>query len=139
MNKMKIVITHEGTDYTGQIMRVSYTRLGYEDHGIFTASLGVEGDGIGTSVGGFVLDRPEKDSNGKFLGRVGTEYGHDYIIQILKTVGVESWENLVGKDIIVLYPYDDSGWGSMNIGFASLDGNRVFLPKEHAKKFLEED
>jgi hypothetical protein len=64
--------------------KIAGTTLGFEDHGIFTCFLHLEyGSGnIGQSFGGYFLE------------------SHPKMIQsILKTVGVNSWENLKGKYI----------------------------------------
>jgi hypothetical protein len=74
--------------------RITNTQLGTEDHGIFTAWINVEYDGGGQGFGGFALDEPMKDEVGKFLGRVGTAYGMNFVKGIMEAVGAESWEKL---------------------------------------------
>jgi len=77
--------------------RIESVSLGYEDHGILTCMLHLDYGGSGQGFGGYVLDYYNKDIE----ERVGTAYGMEFIILILKTVGVEKWEDLVGKNIRV--------------------------------------
>lgn len=66
--------------------RITKTELG-EDHGCLTAHIVVEGEAWGCGYGGYVLDRWCAEP-GKYESRDG--YGA--IIELMKTVGVESWE-----------------------------------------------
>jgi hypothetical protein len=66
--------------------RIRRTTLGYEDHGILTCYLHMEWSGGGQGFGGYAM----KGGNG---------YGANFIDRILKTVGVEAWEDLPGKHI----------------------------------------
>lgn len=79
------------------------TQLGYEDHGIMTCWLILEGDGWGCGFGGYSLDEWEADKK----ERTGTKIGFDAIIQLMKTLDVEKWEDLKGKYIRC----ETSGWG----------------------------
>ena len=77
--------------------KINSTSLGYEDHGIFTFYLNLEYDGSGQSAGGYALDKyiKEKDT------RIGTALGMQLIIEILKVLDVDTWENIRGKYIRV--------------------------------------
>lgn len=130
MSDVKVTVEHNGQQIDGQIMRIKSTRLGYEDHGILTAFLHCEGDGSGIGVGGYCLDQP-RDKDARDYERTGTAYGLDHIIRIIETVGVESWEQLPGKDIIVLYK-GNAGWGGSSAGIAGLHNGKVLLLAEHA-------
>lgn len=78
--------------------RITSTMLGYEDHGILTCMLMLDyGDCGAQGFGGWALDKYVKQID----ARVGTEYGMQFIVEILKTVGVEKWEDLIGKHIRV--------------------------------------
>lgn len=72
------------------------TMLGIEDHGIlsFFLNLDIE-DGSGQGFGGWALDNPYKE-DGQFIRRVGGSFGADLILQILKTLEVDTWEKLPG-------------------------------------------
>ena len=73
-------------------MRIKSTHLGYEDHGIFTYFLTLEGDGVGINFGGYSLDSYDTE----FKARFGTSHGMQRIIDVLKTLEVEKWESLPG-------------------------------------------
>lgn len=131
-----INIEHNGKQYGGQIGTIVSTTLGFESHGIMTASLGIDWFGGGVSVGGFCLDQPKNRDGGDYW-REGTAYGLDHIIRILETVGVETWEKLKGQQIIVLFE-GKSLWGSQPVGIASTtDESKIFILKDHAKEWIE--
>lgn len=129
-----ISISHNGVDYSGQIMQIESTSLTVEDHGIVSAWLHCKNGSSGIGVGGFCLDQPVSDDDGKFLRREGTAYGLDHLMQFMQTVGVGSWEKLKGQHVIVLYA-GSSMLGSMSVGIASLTGDRVFILKEHSEEW----
>lgn len=68
--------------------KITGTMLGYEDHGILTCMIDLDYGGSGQGFGGYQL------SDGHDL--------HRHITQILKTVGVEKWEDLKGKYVRVV-------------------------------------
>jgi hypothetical protein len=74
---------------------IDSTMLGTEDHGIFTCWLSLTFDDTGQGFGGYGLDEPIHE-DGKFKGRIGSAYGMDFIMGILKALSVESWEKLKG-------------------------------------------
>lgn len=126
-------ISHNGNEYIGYPAKITGTTLGWESHGILTAFLHCEWPSGGVGVGGFCLDTRDRETD----ERKGTKYGLDHIIQLMKTVGVDNWEQLKGKHVVVLFKATDgSAWGSMSVGIANLlDHDRVFDLKEHAKSF----
>jgi hypothetical protein len=67
--------------------KIENTYLGYEGHGILTCYLALSYGGSGQSFGGYELKHPA--------------YGINFIDKILKTIGVDSWEQLSGKMIRV--------------------------------------
>lgn len=92
--------------------KISSTMLGYEGHGIMTWWLTLEWDGGGVGLGGYVL---------------GGQSGIDSIEEILKTVGVETWEELKGKYVVL----ESEGIGGRAIGIRNLIKENVwFRPKE---------
>lgn len=138
MGARTLVIEEAGTEYGGHIGTIKSTSLGWEDHGILSASLMVEWKGGGVSVGGFCLDTPVDRENGNYE-RKGTAYGLDHIMWIMKTVGVDRWEALVGKQVIVLFE-GTSAWGSRSVGLASTtDEHQVLVLSEHAKIWRESE
>lgn len=131
--RANVTVEHNGKTYAGQIMQIESTHLGVEDHGIVTAFLHCRTEGQGIGVGGFGLDRPVK-VDGKFSHREGTGYGLDHIVQLVRTVGASSWEDCVGKHVIVLYE-GYAGPGGMSAGIAGVTNGRVMVLKEHADQW----
>lgn len=74
-------------------VKIKSTSLGYEDHGILTCWLNMEGDGWGQGFGGYALDCYSSVDK----KRHGTIYGMEFIQNILKTLEVDSWEKLKGE------------------------------------------
>lgn len=80
--------------------KIESTRLGWEDHGIFTFVLNLDYGGSGQSAGDYALDR-WFGPRGSAGGRCGTAMGLDMVMAVLKTVGVQKWEDLPGLHIRV--------------------------------------
>jgi len=133
VSERSISVPHNGKTYSGRIAKIESTSLGFQDHGILTAMLHCSWSGGGIGVGGYCLDQP-KDKGGRDYSRTGTAYGLDHIIRIIETVGVDSWEKLTGKDVIVLFD-GDSGLGRMSVGIAGLLNDKVLILKEHAESW----
>lgn len=74
-------------------VKITKTALGYEDHGIFTCLLYVEGDSIYSTYGGYALD----DYNGKT--RAATVEGFQAIIDLMRVFEVRKWEDFTGMYI----------------------------------------
>ncbi|QLQ11141.1 MAG: hypothetical protein HZY75_13160 [Nocardioidaceae bacterium] len=133
---LSIRLEHNGKTYSGEVMRIKSTMLGYEDHGILTVFLHCEGAGSGVGVGGMALDAYDEDRK----ERVGSAYGLDHITALMRVVGVSQWEHLAGKDVVVLFDAaGDTHWGHASVGIASLDGNRVLILAEHAAEWRERE
>lgn len=82
--------------------KIESTMLGVEDHGIMSFMLMLDyGGGSIQGAGGYALDTPLKDNNGKFIKRVGGAPGMTLIMRILEVVGVDKWEDLKGEHIRV--------------------------------------
>ncbi len=106
--------------------KISSTMLGYEDHGILTCWLHIEGSGWGCGFGGHALDQ----YNPAFKERRGTAYGTQFIIEVLKVLEVSSWEKLKGTYCRV----ETEGLGGGIIRIGHLLKNQWFNPKDLAKK-----
>lgn len=78
-----------------QIAKIKRARLGYEDHGILTCYLDLDYGGAGQSAGGFALDEFDPETK----RRVGTAFGAEFIIRLLRAVGVKEWSQLEGRTI----------------------------------------
>ena len=71
-------------------LKIDYATLGFEDHDIFTFSIGLQGDGYHIGYGGYALDIYDGKE------RVGTQLGCQMIMDLLKTLEVNRWEDLKG-------------------------------------------
>lgn len=76
---------------------ITNTFLGYENHGILTFSLGLDGDGCYVVYGHRALDEYSKKSD----KRVPVDRGLACIAEVLNVVGVKKWEDLKGKYVRV--------------------------------------
>lgn len=85
--------------------RIKGTMLGTEDHGILTCYIHLDYGGAGQSFGGYSLDGPIKDDDGKHLRREGSAYGMEFVNRVMETVGVSKWENLPGTPVRVRASY----------------------------------
>lgn len=121
---IETTLTRDGVRYHGEYATIEHTMLGFEDHGMMTAQLGLAGHGWGQAAGGYRLDEPAPGG-----GTVGTAFGMDQVMQVLRVAGVSSWESLKGSQVLVLR-LDDTG-GPI-LGLASTDGTRVLVFAEHA-------
>lgn len=121
---MDIKITDQDGDvYSGQVMRIDRTELGIHEHyGIFTFNLTLRGKNTGVGFGGLTLDSNPQSSG---QDRTATSYGMAVITKILRTVGVDHWEQLKGQDIVALF--DQPGYSGTIVGIASLDGDRTMV------------
>lgn len=131
MRNVNTTIEVDGDTYQAQLATITSTGLGdVADRGIFTASITCQWQGGGISpTGGYCLDTPVKDEDGKFLRRAGTAAGMDYISRILAVAGVDRWEKLVDRRIWVLFPEGNGGWGSEAVGIASVDSDESLVFK----------
>jgi len=67
-----------------------------EDHRCLTAQIVIEGSGWGCAFGGYCLDHWFSE-----VGEYASTGGYGAIIELMKTVGVESWEALKGQYVRV--------------------------------------
>lgn len=104
---------------------ITGTNLGYESHGILTCMISLNYGGSGQGFGGYALDK----WNGK--ERNGTAYGTEFIRRIIKTVGVENWEDLKGKHVRV-----DASWGKVH-GIGNIIEDKWFYPEKDMDPFIE--
>ena len=70
--------------------KIIETKLG-EDHGCLTAYIYVEGAGWGGGIGGYCLDHWCSEA-----GHYGSSDGYGAIIELMKTLDVDKWEDLKG-------------------------------------------
>lgn len=72
--------------------KIESTKLGFDRGAIMSCWLHLDYGGGGQGFGGYVLWNSYHDD-------YETKWGAEYIESVLKTVGVESWEELPGKHI----------------------------------------
>lgn len=77
--------------------QITDTMLGM-NHGCLTAFLTLESDKLTVCSGGYVLDHW-----GRKPGEYSSLDGFGAIIELMKTVGVEQWEDLKGKYVRVMF------------------------------------
>ena len=83
------------TDTTIKNAQIKSTFLGREDHGIFTFYLDVCIADGGCAIGGYALDNYDETQK----RRICDQKGLQLIDEIIRVVGVDSWEKLNGKYI----------------------------------------
>jgi len=95
---------------------ITGTRLGFEHHEVFTYMVMLEMDGSGIGYGGYALDEWSKEKG----ERIGTDFGSEAIMQLMKVVGVKYWEDLGGEHVRIK---TKGGWGGsvVSIGHIILD------------------
>lgn len=104
--------------------------LGFDDHGIFTMYITVSYGDLGKqSFGGYGLDR--YNSVKEF--RVGTEYGTNFIMSVLKLFEVNSIDKLKGLPCVV----DTSIERIYGIG--TFLNNKWFYPETHLAEYQQID
>ena len=97
-------ILHNGIKYPAEITTIKETKLGFGDRAFFTFSLDLRGNGWGQHFGNSILDTPKAGSTN--FEREGTAWGLDLIGKILKTVGVDYWEQLKGRRVYLIQDPD---------------------------------
>ena len=103
--------------------KITSTRLGYEDHGILTAMLMLEGEEWGQGFGGYGLDGPYDKGQKRRLPSI--ECGR-WVAGILDALEVESWEQLPGQ--IVRYRRDSAEFNAKIVAIGHAYKNRWFTP-----------
>lgn len=98
-----------GKTYVRAIGKIRETFLGFQDHGILTAWLTIE-DGLYTqgtpAMMGFEEPKPGMDYKDP-KNRQGSAFGMEFVRRIIKAVGVEKWEDLMGRTIVILRDTSD--------------------------------
>lgn len=101
--------------------------LGYEDHGILTFDLNLDiSDGTSCMWGGYELDEYDKT----LKERVCRSYGLKLLTEVMKTVGVDRWEDLKGKYIRI----EDRGLGRPIKKIGNIMEDKWFDIEEFYKK-----
>jgi len=99
------------------------TSLGYGDRGLMSCWVHLDKEVGSQGAGGYRLDNYDKE--------LGTDIPHAvcgwFVGNILKTVGVDNWEDLKGKHVRALHLSDD--WNESIIGLCNITKNKGFLFK----------
>ena len=103
------------------------TKLG-EAHGCLTADICLEGDHWGCYYGGYCLDHWYEDA-----GHHDSLDGYGAIIELMKTLDVESWEQLKGQYVRV----ETTGWGGNITRIGHLMKDKWFSFKEYVEMVQE--
>ena len=107
--------------------KITSTRLG-EERGCLTADIFVEGDGWGCAFGGYCLDH--------WCTNVGEHHssdGYGAIIELMKTLEVDSWEALTGTYVRV----ESGDWGNGILRIGHLMKDKWFSFKEYFEQVKE--
>lgn len=107
--------------------KITKTKLGQE-HGCLTADIIVEGDSWGCAFGGYCLDHWCAE-----VGKHSSTDGYGAIIELMKTLEVESWEELKGQYIRV----ESEGWGGRILKIGHLIKDKWFSFDEYFKEAKE--
>lgn len=103
MTKSTLLI--DRVSFEAILMTVTDTRLGYEDHGIFTMHIDLQAGTTCVTAGNYALDKPRNDRTAAEPHRAGRAYGMEFIIQVMHVFGVSHWEEIKGKSVYALmYP-----------------------------------
>lgn len=111
--------------------KITSTMLGYEDHGILTCYITVEGSSWGCSYGGYVLDEYDKEKRERF----GSVEGFNAIIALMKALDVKKWEDLKGQFVRV----ESEGWGGGIVRIGHIMKDQWFSFKEFFDKEKEKE
>lgn len=101
--------------------KIISTKLG-EEYGCLTANLIIEGDGWGCGLGGYCLDH--------WFAKPGEHHssdGYGAIIELMKTLEVDSWESLKGQYVRV----EIEGWGGKILRIGHLMKDKWFSFAEY--------
>lgn len=128
---IKTTVTHNDVEYTAEHAVITSTTLGYEGHGILTFYLNCSGNSFGVGVGGYALDTPRKDANGKTI-RVPRAEGMMLLLEVMRVVGVESWEDVAGKTVLVLFD------GQRAVGIANPSNGETLVLQEFVERAKEQ-
>lgn len=106
-----------------RIAKITSTMLGYEDHGILTCMLQVDYGGSAQGIGGYAFDQFDRERN----RRVGHGSGIDFMAGVLGACGVQTWEEVRGRTILVYTAGDDYQAQVTGIGPLPTEPGKIFL------------
>lgn len=83
-----------------RIAKIESSFIGFEDHGLLTASLTFNYGGSGQSIAHRIFGAADETHEPEGWHR-GHEMGMDFIRRLLLACGVNSWERIVGRTVLV--------------------------------------
>lgn len=114
------IILDDGSELVARLGEISGTELGPEnDYRFFWAKVDLAFPGAVQSFCPILANIDET-----------TERVHEHIKNVLRVVGVRTWEELPRKRVYVLYA-PDAPTGDI-VGLSNLDGSEVYLLKDSA-------
>lgn len=117
MNR-QILIEHDGITYQAEVATIKRTCLGYEDHNIPSFDIEFAGPSWGQCLGARGIERN--------AGIILKGLALTFIFDVIDTVGVRSWEQLPGRQVLVLR--EGAGRGGMIAGIANLvEENKILI------------
>jgi hypothetical protein len=111
--------------------KIASTSLGIEDHGIFSSMIMIEFNGSVQGFGGWALDKFSKELD----QRIGTAFGCQFILELLKTLEVSTWDELKGLNVRVKRESDS--YDARIVAIGHIIKNQWFNPMEIAEKLKE--
>lgn len=114
-----------------ELGRIEYVKLGREDHGVMTMTLGFDFGCSFQAFGGYFLD----DYDNTLKKRVGSAAGMDFVIRVLDTFNVDDINDIKGK---YAFAIRDNGEQKI-IGFETpkTDGGKKFLITDWQKRWFK--
>jgi len=108
-----------------ELGRVEYADIMIEDHGIMTFAIGFDFGGSHQAFANYALDTWDEEKK----RRVGTAFGCDVILRLMKVFRVDRFSEIVGK---VAYVIRDDGVNPMIRGIEAtpFDGGQKLMIKE---------
>jgi hypothetical protein len=86
------------SDTEQKIAKARSTFIGFEDHGFLTATVDFDYGGAGQGLGGRAFGSMNEE-DGRWAN--GHAMGMDYIRRLLLAFGVDSWEQIRGRTVLV--------------------------------------
>ena len=111
---MKISHEYNGETYDAQVMQITNTFLGYEDHGLMTMHLDLESPGsaevfgIGWGIENYYIQNEIKR----------------WLDGVFDVTGARNWEDVKGKMVLALYT---DSYDKKCMGLASIYGDKTFI------------
>lgn len=113
-----------------KIAKITSVTLEIEDHGILTLNIGLDYGGVHQSYGGYALDTfSEKEDR-----RIGTRYGTECILRLLRAFSATCLEEITGKYCYTNFNNSAHSAFVQSITTLEPDGSNYFSFKEIAKE-----